>query len=44
MPAPTTPLTGDPLLLAVTDAMVALHISHHHVGPESVPEPDCAGD
>ena len=25
MPAPTTPLTGDPLLLGVTDAMVALH-------------------
>ena len=30
MPAPTTPLTGDPLLLGVTDAMVALHQHYHH--------------
>jgi uncharacterized protein YbcI len=33
MPAPTTPLTGDPLLLGVTDAMVALHQDYHHRKP-----------
>jgi uncharacterized protein YbcI len=33
MPAPTAPLTGDPLLLAVTDAMVALHERYHHRAP-----------
>jgi hypothetical protein len=30
MPAPDTPLTGDALLAAVTDAMIALHKSYHH--------------
>jgi uncharacterized protein YbcI len=33
MSAPTAPLTGDALLLAVTDAMVALHHRYHHRAP-----------
>ncbi len=33
MPAPAAPLAGDPLLLAVTDAMVALHQRYHHRAP-----------
>jgi uncharacterized protein YbcI len=33
MPAPSTPLTGDALLVAVTDAMVALHERYHHRTP-----------
>ena len=33
MPAPTPPLTGDELLEAVTDAMVALHERYHHRTP-----------
>ena len=33
MPAPCTPLTGDELLVAVTDAMVALHRRYHHRAP-----------
>ena len=33
MPAPDTPLTGDALLAAVTDAMVALHQRYHHRAP-----------
>jgi len=33
VPASTTPLTGDELLLAVTDAMVALHRRYHHRAP-----------
>ena len=33
MPAPTSPLTGDPLLLGVTDTMVALHQHYHHRKP-----------
>ena len=33
MPAPAAPLTGDPLLVAVTDAMVALHERYHHREP-----------
>ena len=33
MPARTAPLTGDPLLFAVTDAMVALHERYHHRAP-----------
>jgi len=32
-PAPETPLTGDALLVAVTDAMVALHKRYHHREP-----------
>jgi uncharacterized protein YbcI len=33
VPASTTPLTGDELLVAVTDAMVALHRRYHHRAP-----------
>jgi uncharacterized protein YbcI len=33
MPAPGAPLTGDALLVAVTDAMVALHVRYHHRVP-----------
>jgi uncharacterized protein YbcI len=31
--APITPLTGDALLTAVTDAMIALHRRYHHRAP-----------
>src|SRR5579862_5163157 len=33
MPAAHAPLTGDALLVAVTDAMVALHQRYHHRAP-----------
>jgi uncharacterized protein YbcI len=33
MSARTSPLTGDALLVAVTDAMVALHQRYHHRAP-----------
>jgi uncharacterized protein YbcI len=33
MPAPTTPLTGDELLAAVTEAMVAFHQRYYHREP-----------
>jgi uncharacterized protein YbcI len=33
MPAPDLPLSGDELLLAVTDAMVGLHERYHHRAP-----------
>jgi uncharacterized protein YbcI len=33
MPALGTPLTGDELLVAVTEAMVALHQRYHHRAP-----------
>jgi uncharacterized protein YbcI len=33
MPAPNTPLTGDELLAAVTDAMVAFHQRYYHREP-----------
>src|SRR6202051_5068214 len=33
MPAPCPPLTRDELLVAVTDAMVALHRRYHHRAP-----------
>lgn len=33
MPAPTSPLSGDALLGAVTDAIVALHERYHHRAP-----------
>ena len=33
MPAPDTPLEGDELLAAVTDALVALHMRYHHREP-----------
>jgi uncharacterized protein YbcI len=35
MPAPDAPLTGDELLAAVTEAMVALHRRYHHREPVS---------
>ena len=35
MSAPTAPLTGEPLLVAVTAAMVALHERYHHREPGS---------
>jgi uncharacterized protein YbcI len=33
MSAPNAPLTGDPLLVAVSDAMVALHQRYHQRAP-----------
>jgi uncharacterized protein YbcI len=33
MPAPYTPLTGDALLAAVTDSMVAMHERYYHRAP-----------
>jgi uncharacterized protein YbcI len=33
MPAPILPLTGDALLVAVTDSMVAFHERYHHRRP-----------
>jgi uncharacterized protein YbcI len=33
MAAPTPPLTGDDLLEAITDSMVALHQRYHHRAP-----------
>ena len=33
--SPMTPLTGDALLAAVTDAMIALHERYHHRAPVS---------
>ena len=33
MSAPNAPLTGDPLLVAVTDAIVALHQRYHQRAP-----------
>jgi hypothetical protein len=33
MSAPDSPLTGDALLFAVTDAMVAMHERYHHRAP-----------
>jgi uncharacterized protein YbcI len=35
MSAPNIPLSGDALLVAVTDAMVALHQRYHHRAPAS---------
>ena len=35
MSAPNMPLVGDALLVAVTDAMVALHERYHHRAPVS---------
>lgn len=44
MPAPTEPLTGDALLQAVTDAMVALHERYHHRAPVSARTQLMGGD
>ena len=44
MPAPNAPLTGDPLLRAVTDAMVALHQRYHHRAPVTAKTQLLGGD
>jgi uncharacterized protein YbcI len=44
MPATTTPLTGDPLLVGVTDAMVTLHQHYHHRKPVSAKTTLLGGD
>jgi uncharacterized protein YbcI len=44
MPAPQTPLTGDALLVAVTDAMVALHERYHGRIPVSAKTQLLGGD
>jgi uncharacterized protein YbcI len=44
MPATTTPLTGDPLLVGVTDAMVALHQHCHHRKPVTAKTTLLGGD
>jgi uncharacterized protein YbcI len=44
MPAPNAPLTGDALLGAVTDAMVALHERYHHRAPVTAKTLPLGGD
>ena len=44
MPAPSTALSGDALLLAVTDAMVALHKRYHHRAPVTAKTSLLGGD
>ena len=44
MPAPETVLTGDALLDAVTDAMVALHKRYHHRKPVTAKTTLLGGD
>ena len=44
MPAPSTPLTGDPLLEAVTAAMVELHERYHHRAPVTAKSMMLGGD
>ena len=44
MPAPDDPLTGDALLVAVTDAMVALHERYHHRAPVTAKSLMLGGD
>ena len=44
MPAPTTPLTGEALLVAVTDAMVALHRRYHKRAPATAKTQLLGGD
>ena len=44
MPATTTPLTGDALLVGVTDAMVALHQQYHHRKPVTAKTTLLGGD
>jgi uncharacterized protein YbcI len=44
MPAPDAPLTGDALLTAVTDAMVALHRRYHHRAPVTAKTQLLGGD
>jgi hypothetical protein len=42
MPAPDTALSGDALLAAVTDAMVALHERYHHRAPVTAKRRNCS--
>ena len=44
MPAPDAALTGDALLIAVTDAMVALHERYHHRAPVTAKTAMLGGD
>jgi uncharacterized protein YbcI len=44
MPARPTPLTGDALLVGVTDAMVALHQHYHHRKPVTAKTTLLGGD
>jgi uncharacterized protein YbcI len=44
MPVPETPLIGDELLVAVTDAMVALHERYHHRAPATARTQLLGGD
>ncbi|HEX5898558.1 MAG TPA: Na-translocating system protein MpsC family protein [Solirubrobacteraceae bacterium] len=44
MPAPELPLTGDALLVAVTDAMVAMHERYHHRAPVTAKSMMLGGD
>ena len=44
MPAPETVLTGDALLVAVTDAMVALHKRYHQRKPVTAKSQLLGGD
>ena len=44
MPAPSTALSGDALLVAVTDAMVALHQRYHHRAPVTAKTTMLGGD
>jgi uncharacterized protein YbcI len=44
MPAPSAPLTGDPLLEAVTAAMVELHERYHHRAPVTAKSMMLGGD
>ena len=44
MPATTSPLSGDALLVGVTDAMVALHQHYHHRKPVSAKTTLLGGD
>jgi uncharacterized protein YbcI len=44
MSAPAPPLTGDALLVAVTDAMVAMHERYHHRAPVTAKSLMLGGD
>ncbi len=44
MPASTPPLTGDALLVAVSDSMAALHERYHHRAPATVKTQLMGGD
>ena len=44
MPATTSPLSGDALLVGVTDAMVALHQQYHHRKPVTAKTTLLGGD